>query len=108
MASRKQLAAINFPPGERRRFVFPGPAETHADTDLRRISGPPALSWERLQAASRGSKTVGIMQTPHPQELSAQTEMRNMLQCNANNDCADVAVWTSLNVTVDGVLGCRD
>ena len=28
MASRKQLAAINFPPGERRRFVFPGPAET--------------------------------------------------------------------------------
>ena len=34
MASRKQLAAINFPPGERRRFVFPGPAETRTPTPI--------------------------------------------------------------------------
>ncbi len=45
MASRKQLAAINFPPGERRRFVFPARPRPHADTNLRHISGPPALSW---------------------------------------------------------------
>ena len=28
MNSRRQLTATNFPPGERQRFVFPGPAET--------------------------------------------------------------------------------
>ncbi len=28
MASRKELAANNFPPGERRRFVGPVPADT--------------------------------------------------------------------------------
>ena len=34
MASRKQLAAINFQPGQRRRCVFPGPAETRTPTPI--------------------------------------------------------------------------
>ena len=83
MASRKQLAAINFPPGERRRFVFPGPAETRTPTPIfGRISGPPALSWERLQAASRGSKTVGIMQDAAPARIIG-TKQKCGICCSA-------------------------
>ena len=106
MASRKQLAAINFPPGERRRFVFPGPAETRTRHRLGRISGPPALSWERLQAASRGSKTVGTMQDAAPARIIGTNRNAGYVAVQNDNDCADVAVWTSLNVTADGVFGC--
>jgi hypothetical protein len=34
MVSRKQLAAIKPPPGERRRFAFPSPAEIRTPTPI--------------------------------------------------------------------------
>jgi hypothetical protein len=65
MASRKQLAATNFPPRARRRFVWPGPAAARRHRSSAHLRTP-AVSWEALRAASRASKTVGTMQDEAP------------------------------------------
>ncbi len=107
MASRKQLAAINFPPGERRRFVFPGPAETarrHRSSGASLDRPHSAGSVSELLLGAR--KRLAQCRTPHLHELSAQRRNAGYVAVQNDNDCADVAVWTSLNVTADGVLGC--
>ena len=94
MASRKQLAAINFPPGERRRFVFPGPAETPPTPILGASLDRPHSAGGVSELLLGARKRLAQCRTPHLHELSAQREMRDMLQCNNDNDCADVAVWS--------------
>ncbi len=94
MNSRKQLAAINFPSGERRRFVFPGPAETPTPT--------PGFGTSLDRPHSAGSVCRLLLGA---RKRLAQCRCRVCTNCrhkrNAgyvagkpNNDCADVAVWS--------------
>jgi len=104
MASRKQPAAINFQPGQRRRFVFPARPRPHADTNLRPVSGPPAFSWSvsklllgaRKRLASRAP--AGVIST----NRSAKFLQRNVITT------ASTLRFGPERHTVDGVLGCRD
>ena len=103
MASRKQLAAINPAPGERRRFVCPGPAETRTPTPIFGTSlDRPHSAGSVCRLFLWAQKRLAKCRTPHPHELSAQTEMLDMSQGNM----MATAFWTSLNVTADEVLGC--
>ena len=83
-------------------FRFPGSAETHANTGLRRTSGPPALSWACLQAARRGSKTVGIMEDAAAAGIIGTKRDAKYVGVTHDNGLAAVTVLTSRNVTVDG------